>query len=601
MGAGIQPHEYCYPAMARAMGVDPATAMHVPFDIVDRKFTRNYFDRAIHPLERDGVDFWWLDHQQAQVTNITNLNPTIWLNHCFFNDRERARPGQSKRQRGLIFHRWGGLGSHRYQIGFSGDTHSNWNALNFQIFFTSTAANVGFGYWSHDIGGFMDNQPTHAELFTRWVQWGALSPIFRTHAWRQEFLERRIWKYPPYYFTVMREAIHLRYSLLPYLYTEARRSYDTGISMFYPVYYDFPLDERTYRYRTQGMLGESILFAPVTTPAPITHLLAANEVFLPGKSTKQEWIEWSTLTSLRAGEHSREVAIDEIPLYIKAGSIIPGMRVDSSIPNLAKASMDPLILNIFPGVSAASGSYRLYEDDGVSTDYRDAGHNAWTQIESQSVPSEASVEWLVTVGATEGRFEGMSSSRSYLVRMVGVPPPQTVKAGGQVVPRVEKALYSGQENSFIHWSMSRDPEHNFMNDDSPGWFYDYEHFALVILTDSYSRAEELAVTMQWDMDPDFWKTTMRRLHRGWIGARHTAERVDYYWSRPGLRMAKQECWRLPERLAATEPAEWESVFTAFKHAYTFMRQEFDIVEFDDQSSTMYELIAAHLQHRDPSK
>ena len=188
--AGIQPHEHFYPEMATAMGIDPSTAMHVPFDIADRKFTRNYFDKVIHPLEEEGVDFWWLDYQQLQVTNITNLSPTLWLNHCFFNDMERPnRLGNGRTTRGLIFHRWGGLGSHRYQIGFSGDTTSNWDALDFQVFFTTTAANVAFGYWSHDIGGFMSNRPTHPELFTRWVQWGILSPIFRTHAWRQDFLQ----------------------------------------------------------------------------------------------------------------------------------------------------------------------------------------------------------------------------------------------------------------------------------------------------------------------------------------------------------------------------------------------------------------------------
>lgn len=110
--------------MARAMGIDPATRRYVPFDIVDKKFATNFFDLVIHPLERQGVDFWWLDWQQSDKTSLEGINPTWWLNYTFFTDMER----QGK-HRPLIFHRWGGLGSHRYQVGFSGDTYSTWQSL----------------------------------------------------------------------------------------------------------------------------------------------------------------------------------------------------------------------------------------------------------------------------------------------------------------------------------------------------------------------------------------------------------------------------------------------------------------------------------------
>ena len=111
--SGIQPHEEQYSVMARAMGIDPSTKEYVPFDIVDKNFALNYFKYVIHPLERRGVDFWWLDWQQWGTTKIAGVTPTWWLNYVFFTDMERQG-----RARPILFHRWGGLGNHRYQVGF---------------------------------------------------------------------------------------------------------------------------------------------------------------------------------------------------------------------------------------------------------------------------------------------------------------------------------------------------------------------------------------------------------------------------------------------------------------------------------------------------
>jgi len=142
--SGIQPHEDQYEDMAKAMGIDPATKKYVPFDIVHKKFAKNFMKYVLHPMENDGVDFWWLDWQQWSTTTIPGVNPTFYLNYVFFSDMERRN-----KKRPLIFHRYGGLGNHRYQIGFSGDTLSTWDSLAFLPYFTATAANVGFGYWSH--------------------------------------------------------------------------------------------------------------------------------------------------------------------------------------------------------------------------------------------------------------------------------------------------------------------------------------------------------------------------------------------------------------------------------------------------------------------
>ena len=278
--SGIQPHEEQYPVMARAMGIDPATRRYVPFAIEDKKFATNYFQHVIHPLERQGIDFFWLDWQQWANTSIVGLTPTWWINYTFFTDMQREG-----RARPLIFHRWGGLGNHRYEIGFSGDTHAVWPALAFEPYFTATAANVGYAYWSHDIGGHISDagSTTDPELYTRWVQFGIFSPVLRTHTTKNAAVERRIWAYPIQYANAMRDAFSLRYQLVPYLYTAARNTYDSGIAMLRPLYYDYPEAQEAYDYTRAGeyLFGPDMVVSPVAAPLSPDTLLAARTVWLP--------------------------------------------------------------------------------------------------------------------------------------------------------------------------------------------------------------------------------------------------------------------------------------------------------------------------------
>jgi len=264
--SGIQPHEAVYPEFAKAMGVDPATKKYIPFNITDKNYAKNYFEIVLHPMEDMGVDFWWLDWQQWGSTAIPGVNPTFYLNYAHFSDMERRG-----RVRPLIFHRWGGLGNHRYQIGFSGDTYVTWKSLNYQPYFTSTASNVCFGFWSHDIGGHMggtSETKRSPELYTRWIQWGIFSPILRTHCTKDPALERRIWAYPNKYFEIMKDCINLRYELFPYIYTAARESHDSGVSLIRPMYYENPLNEDAYQYSGQYYFGNDMIVAPVTKQIP---------------------------------------------------------------------------------------------------------------------------------------------------------------------------------------------------------------------------------------------------------------------------------------------------------------------------------------------
>lgn len=424
--SGVQPHEERYPEMARAMGIDPATQKYVPFDIANKEFAENYMKILHHPLEKQGVDFWWLDWQQHHTTSVEGLTPTWWLNYVHFTDMER------RGKRPLLFHRWGGLGNHRYQIGFSGDTISTWDSLAFQPYFTATAANVGYGYWSHDIGGHMRARlggkpltgppdPDYPELYTRWIQYGALSPILRTHTTKDPNSERRIWAYPYEYAKVMREAVLLRYSLIPYIYTESRKSHDTGISLCRPMYYEHPSVAEAYEFRDQYFFGDDLLAAPIASALAPESGLATKSIWLPPGT----WYEWSSGAQLDGDRQlRRQFALDEIPVYARAGAVIP---MQPSNWRAGQGSPEKLILAIFPG---GSGSARVYEDAGDSLGYK-SGEFAWTAVRHATAANGAR---RIEILPAEGKYPGMPAERSYEVRLVAAWPPSSVTHNGKPVP-----------------------------------------------------------------------------------------------------------------------------------------------------------------------
>jgi len=424
--SGIQPWEQAYPAMARAMGIDPATKKYVPFDPTDKKWATNYLDLVLHPLEKQGIDFWWLDwQQQPMMTKLPGVNNTWWLNYLHFTDQQREG------KRPLLFHRWGGLGNHRYQIGFSGDTISVWDSLAFQPWFTATAANVGYAYWSHDIGGHMPGA-VDPELYTRWVQFGAFSPILRTHTTKNPDAERRIWAYPEPYSSVLRTTYQLREAMEPYLYTEARRTYDTGVAFLRPLYYDWPESGSAYYSKGEYLFGDQMIASPVTTPADKVTGLAEETVWLPGG----DWMEWPT------GRHfagpvnvERSFTISQIPVYVKAGAIIP---MQPPMLHTSEKAVDPLIVNVWPLDSGKSSSYSIYEDSGVSVEYQ-KGVFARTPIKAAETADTLRVE----IGPVEGSYPGMLKTRGYEVRLPADWPPVSVTVNGKAVPFAKPGEHGG--------------------------------------------------------------------------------------------------------------------------------------------------------------
>ena len=350
---GVQPFEDAYLPMASAIGADVLLEEPILFDISDPSFVNAYFKYLIHPLEDEGVDHWWIDWQQGRKCAVPDLDPLWLLNHYHYLDN------CSQQRRGLILSRYAGLGSHRYPAGFSGDTVASWESLDFQAYFNLTAANVGFVFWSHDIGGFTGGI-RDSELFIRWVQLGVFSPFLRLHATNNPFASKEIWRFLPSAQPVIAHWLRMRHRLIPYLYTEHWRQHTELIPVIRPSYYEYPQEPRAYSCKNQFFFGSSLLVCPITTPVDSATGLARVKAWIP------EGV-WTDLLTGRTYNGPRVVvlnrSVEQYPVLARGGSIIP-LAV---WPERCNSTENPQELEIlvFPG---APGRYTMYEDDGIHED-----------------------------------------------------------------------------------------------------------------------------------------------------------------------------------------------------------------------------------------
>ncbi|HEY6915631.1 MAG TPA: glycoside hydrolase family 31 protein [Paludibacter sp.] len=388
------------------------TTQTIPWNIENKNFYQAFFKDVLRPHEDMGIDFWWLDWQQWMLAkNEPKLGNTFWLNHVFFNDKKN----QGK-DRPLIFHRWGGLGNHRYQIGFSGDSYATFPSLGFQPYFTATAANVGYGYWSHDIGGHQQPGANNPELYLRWIQYGVFSPILRTHATNASNIERRIWKYDN--FPLMRKAIELRYALIPYIYTYARYAYDNGVSLCRPMYYDYPEKDEAYTYDGEYMFGNDMLVAPICK-SDNGNATVDQTVWLP----EGKWYEVATGTLLDGNQVvTRPFTREQIPYYYREGAVIPLFTPIKHLNNRP----DTLVFQFAPG---AQGEFSLYEDENNNSNY-ELGNYTFTKI-TQATTGNIST---YTVQPRTGSFAGMPTTRSFRFEILDKNSPVSIKINGVDVP-----------------------------------------------------------------------------------------------------------------------------------------------------------------------
>ena len=349
---GIRFFEDCYAAMCQAMGVDPESKQCIPFDIADPVFRKAYFEKVHHPLEEEGVDFWWIDWQQGTKTKIPGLDPLWALNH--YHTQDSGKNGK----RPMILSRYAGLGSHRYPLGFSGDTHCTWKSLDFQPYFTNTASNAGYTWWSHDIGGHMLGMQDD-EMYLRWLQYGVFSPINRLHSSNSDFMGKEPWKRSWAVETVAEHFLRLRHKLIPYLYTANYETHTKGTPICEPLYYYWDCED-AYEAKNQYIFGGQLLVCPITQPGDKRLGLASTYAWLPEG-------RWTDIFNGRIYKGGRWVRLyrdmDAIPVLAPAGAIVPMYRnADTNDLSLAQ----PLEIHLWRG----NGTYELYEDDGETIAYQ---------------------------------------------------------------------------------------------------------------------------------------------------------------------------------------------------------------------------------------
>jgi alpha-D-xyloside xylohydrolase len=374
-----------------------------------------------------GVDAWWLDASEPDLLplptldgQITHMNPTalgpgskvlnaysIMEGKTFYPNQRAAAPNQ----RVFILTRSGFASQQRYaQATWSGDTTSTWTALDKQIQAGLNFSLSGVPYWTMDIGGFSvpgrfsTKTPTPAnldewrELNTRWFEFGAFVPLLRVHG---EYPYREMWQFggedsPAY--RAMLKFDHLRYQLLPYIYSLAGDITLHGGTMMRQLAMDFPSDGTARQCRDEYLFGPSLLVSPVTT-----YQARTRSVYLPASA---DWYDFWTGKRLSGGQTIDAAApYDQIPLHVRAGSILPA---GPDLQYTGEKSADPITLVVYPGADA---TFTLYEDDGLTYGY-ERGQYATIPMRWDEAKK------TLTISRRAGKFPTMLDRRTFNIVFV---------------------------------------------------------------------------------------------------------------------------------------------------------------------------------------
>lgn len=311
---GVHKHEDVYRELARRLNHDITHEEPIPFDPTSPRFMQAFFDLVHRKLEDIGCDFWWIDWQQGSDSAIPGFDPLWLLNHFQFLDTAKARPDSLP----LIFSRYAGPGSHRYPVGFSGDSFATWASLQFQPEFTATASNIGFGWWSHDIGGHLPGERDD-ECTTRWVQYAVFSPALRLHSSDSRWNSKEPWLYRDECRIAMRNALQLRHRLVPYIYSVSA-STESTLPLIQPLYWNFPTRDVAYQFPNQYFFGPSLVTSPVVTPRDTRTNLSKCRVWVP----PQRHVDIFT-AAVYDGDRELDMyrSLQSVPVLAPEGSIIP--------------------------------------------------------------------------------------------------------------------------------------------------------------------------------------------------------------------------------------------------------------------------------------
>jgi alpha-glucosidase (family GH31 glycosyl hydrolase) len=343
---------------------DTGSALHSPGDAAP------YWAKHL-PLEQLGVDGWWPDEG-----DLLPAEARLERNEMYWEGQRKAHP----ERRPFALHRNGYAGLQRYGWLWSGDVDSTWKTLAAQVANAINVGLCGIPYWGTDTGGFVPTSELTAELYVRWFQFSAFCPLFRSHGrtWKLRLpwgwnlgtpgpLEgaERLGDWParqdlhnPEIEAICRKYLELRYQLLPYIYSTFEVAHRSGLPPIRALWLAHPEDEKALQIADQYMWGDHILVAPVLEPAA-----KRRNIYLPPGVWWDFWSHQRT-TSDRGIEIARELDLSTLPLYIRAGAIVPMSPVRQYV---AEPTDEPVTLRVYPG---ADGQFSWYEDDGISFAYQ---------------------------------------------------------------------------------------------------------------------------------------------------------------------------------------------------------------------------------------
>ncbi|KAK4142561.1 uncharacterized protein C8A04DRAFT_13136 [Dichotomopilus funicola] len=430
---GIASYEDLYEAVAKALDFDTSNGARIEFDCTDKKFLDAYFDVLKLTIEKQGVDFWWIDWQQGNKTKIPGVDPLWVLNHYHYLT---SRRNVKTIDRPLTFSRYAGAGSHRYPIGFSGDTQITWEGLEFQPEFTATASNIGYGWWSHDIGGHWAGVRSN-QLTVRWVQLGVFSPIMRLHSTKNIWNSKEPWNFEKDAFEIIRAFLILRHRLIPFLYTMNIRAVHESEPLIQPLYWNHPKDDEAYTVPTQYYFGPNLLVAPITSPDSTASLLGGVRAWLP----KGRYIDVFHPHLVYDGDRYMHLhrELTHIPLLAKEGTILP---LDTS-PKLVNGSPRPTEITIVL-VVGKDAHFELVEEPEKSTHEHTNEDEGGVDL-ATNVPLSAYVRTPITWNQAEGKlsigpeWNGTGKWRQWNVTLLGHTNTdiQSLVPGFRVVRSIE--------------------------------------------------------------------------------------------------------------------------------------------------------------------
>jgi alpha-D-xyloside xylohydrolase len=422
-GSEKWPPNFDYPSGVR---------VYDPYNPDARNIYWNYLAR-MHSL---GIDGWWMDSSEP---DHLDFKPTDLDNRTFLGSFRKVRNAfplmtvggvfQHQRQadsskRIFILTRSAFAGQQRYAANtWSGDVTSSWNALRNQISAGLNFSLCGIPYWNSDIGGFFLSRfrkrladPEYRELYTRWLEFGAFTPMMRSHGADAPREIYQFGKKGDKVYDAIEKFIKLRYQLLPYIYSVSSDITFNQSSMMRALMMDFPADKKALDINDEYMFGKSILVSPVTkamyvSPAPDKKdsliedfkTVKAKETYLPAGT---DWFDFWTGEKLKGSQTvSKETPLDIIPLYVKAGSILP---IGPDVQFAAEKKWDDLEIRVYPG---ANGNFALYEDENDNYNY-ERGLFSTIQFTWNNTNN------TLLISDRKGSFAGMQNTRKFRIHIV---------------------------------------------------------------------------------------------------------------------------------------------------------------------------------------